>query len=109
MKYLDGNGLKYFWSKIKKTIRNNIAVNVTPTAIGSYNSWDTQKLYGYKATITVNGLTTNSMIENIIMSDTLMNAVAPVVTTGTNSLIFYTQSNELLSGLISMLITSEVE
>lgn len=116
MKYLSGNGAKYFWSKIKtlvessvkKTVRSNITVNVTPVALASYCTWDTQKVYGFKATITINGLTTNSLIENLIMSDTLMSAVGPVATTGTNSLTFYTQDNTVLNGKIITLVTSEV-
>lgn len=116
MKYLSGEGAKYFWSKIKtfvessvkKTVRSNITVNVTTVALASYCAWDTQKVYGFKATITINGLTTNSLIENLIMSDTLMSAVGPVATTGTNSLTFYTQDNTALSGKIITLVTSEV-
>ena len=90
------------------TIHSNISVNVTPVALASYCAWDTQKVYGFKATITINGLTTNSLIENLIMSDTLMSAVGPVATTGTNSLTFYTQDNTALIGTIIMLVTSEV-
>lgn len=116
MKYLSGDGAKYFWSKIKtfvessvkKTVRSNITVNVTPVALSSYCAWDTKHAYGFKATITISGLTANSLIENLIMSDTLMSAVAYVVTTGINSLTFYTQDNTALSGTIITLVTSEV-
>lgn len=90
------------------TIHSNISVSVTPTALSSYCAWDTQHLYGYKATVTVNGLTAKSLIQNIIMTDTLLASVAYVVTTGINSLTFYTQDNKSLSGKIITLVTSEV-
>lgn len=87
---------------------SNISVNVTPTALSSYCAWDTQQLYGYKATVTINGLTVNSLIQNIVMTDTLLASVGYIVTTGANSLTFYTQDNTALSGTIITLVTSEV-
>lgn len=96
-------------SNVKKTVRSNIAVNVTPVALSPYCAWDTQHAYGYKATITVNGLTANSLIQNLVMSDTLMQSVAYVVTTGENSLTFYAKDATALSGTIITLVTSEVE
>ena len=90
------------------TINSNISVNVTPTALSSYCAWDTQQLYGYKATVTVNGLTVNSLIQNIVMTDTLLASVGYIATTGANSLTFYTQDNTALIGTIIMLVTSEV-
>ena len=90
------------------TVYSNIAVNVTPVALSSYCVWDTQQLYGYKATIAINGLTANSLIQNIIMTDTLLASIGYIATTGTNSLTFYTQDNTPLSGMIITLVTSEV-
>ncbi len=87
---------------------SNIPVNVTPVALSDYCAWDTQQLYGYKATITINGLTDNSLIQNIIMTDTLLASIGYIATTGSNSLTFYTQDDTPLSGTIITLVTSEV-
>ena len=92
----------------KSVIKSNISVSVTPTALSSYNSWDTENKYGYSASVTVSGLTTNSMIQNIVMTDTLLDAVAPIVTTGANTLTFYTEDATVLSGTIYTLVTTEV-
>lgn len=89
-------------------VYENISVSVTPTAMSSYCSWDTQQSYGYSATITINGLTTNSLIQNIIMTDTLLGAVAYIATTGTNSLTFYTTDDTALSGTIYTLVVTEI-
>ncbi len=94
--------------KVTPTIRTNITVSVTPTKMSSYQSWDTENKYGYSASIAVSGLTTNSMVQNIVMTDTLLNSVAPIVATNTDSLIFYVEDETALSGTIYTLITSEV-
>ena len=96
-------------SKINPITYSNIAVSVTPTALSEYCVWDTEQKYGYSATITVSGLTTNSLIQNIVMTDTLLNSVACIVTTTTNGLIFYTEDATALSGTIYTLVVSEVE
>ena len=87
---------------------SNIPVNVTPVPLSKYCAWDTQHLYGYKATIAINGLTDNSLIQNIIMTDDLLASIGYIATTGSNSLTFYTQDNTTLSGMIITLVTSEV-
>ena len=87
---------------------SNITVSGTPTSNGGYNSWDTQEQYGYKLDITVAGVTANSLILNIVMDDTLLEAIAPVITTGTNKLTVYTKDNTALSGTIQVLVTREV-
>lgn len=92
----------------KPVTYSNIAVSVTPTKMSSYNTWDTEQKYGYSATITVAGVTENSLIQNIVMTDTLLSAIANVVTTTTNGLIFYTEDETALSGTIYTLIVSEV-
>ena len=94
-------------NKITPVTRSNISVAVTPTALSSYNAWDSAKKYGYSATVTVSGVTANSIIQNIIMTDTLLQAVAPIVSTGANTLTFYTTSATALSGTIYTLITTE--
>ena len=96
-------------SKQSKTIiYSNIVVDVTPTALTYYCTWDTQQKYGYKATVEIVGLTVNSLIQNIIMTDTLLESVACIVTTEANSLTFYTESADALSGNIYTLAISEV-
>ena len=87
---------------------SNIIVDVTPSALSTYNEWDTEQKYGYSATITVSGLTTNSLIQNLVMTDTLLDSVACIVTTTTNGLIFYTEDATALSGTIYTLVVSEV-
>lgn len=77
----------------------NIPVLSTPTA-SSYQSWDTQHKYGYKAEITVNGITANSLILNIVMTDALLSAIAPVISTDANKLTLYTETGTALSGTI---------
>lgn len=89
------------------TVRTNISVNGTPTST-SYQAWDTEHIYGYKKDVTINGLTSNTLVQNIVMTDTLMNAVGYMVTTSTNTLTFYTKDNTALSGTILTLVTSEV-
>ena len=93
---------------IKPTTYSNIAVSVTPTKMSSYNTWDTEQKYGYSATVAVNGITTNSLIQNLVMTDTLLDSVACIVTTTTNGLIFYTEDATALSGTIYTLVVSEV-
>ena len=95
-------------AKIKPVTYSNIAVSVTPTKMSSYNTWDTEQKYGYSATVTVNGITTNSLIQNLVMTDTLLDSVACIVTTTTNGLIFYTEDATALSGTIYTLVVSEV-
>lgn len=87
----------------------NISVSVTPTAVSSYKDWDTNQTYGYSADISIIGITENSLILNIVMTDTLLSAVASVVTTGTNKLTVYTSSADTLTGTIISLYTQEVE
>lgn len=96
-------------NKLSPAVHSNISVSVTPTALSTFSSWDTQQKYGFKASVTVTGLTANSLIQNIVMTDTLLEKVAPVITTKANSLIFYTEDNTALTGTILTLVTSEVE
>ena len=103
-----GNGDMPIESGSSSTIYSNIPVNATPVPLSNYCAWDTQHLYGYKATIVVNGLTDNSLIQNIIMTDDLLASIGYIATTGSNSLTFYTQDNTALSGTIITLVTSEV-
>ena len=42
------------------------------------------------------------------MDDTLLEAIAPVITTGTNKITVYTEDATALSGTIYTLITREV-
>lgn len=93
----------------KPTMYSNISVSVTPTKMSSYCSWDTEQKYGYSTTVTVNGITANSLIWNIIMTDTLLSTIATVITTTTNGLIFYTEDATALSGTIYTLITIELQ
>ena len=104
----DLNATNTVVNSITPVTRSNISVSVTPTALSSYCSWDTEQKYGYSATITVSGITTNSLIQNIVMTDTLLSAIANVVTTTTNGLIFYTTDATALSGTIYTLVTMEV-
>ena len=92
-------------SYVSPVIRSNIAVSVTPTAMSSNCAWDTEKKYGYSATVSVSGITANSIIQNIVMTDTILNSIASVVTTTTDGLIFYTEDATALSGTIYTLIT----
>ena len=94
-------------NKITPGTRNNITVDVTPTALESYCAWDTEQKYGYSATVTISGLTENSLIQNLVMTDTLLKAVAPIATTGANTLTFYTKDATALSGIIYTLVTTE--
>lgn len=88
-------------------IRSNISVSVIPTS-SSYQSWDSQQQYGYSADITVNGITANSLIENIVMTDVLLEAIAPVIKTGANKLTVYSRDATALIGTIFTLVTKEV-
>ena len=92
----------------KSTIRNNISVTVTPTALGSFQAWDSHSYYGYSADITVSGISASSLIENIVMGTALMNKIAPVVDTKTNAITVYTHTNESLVDTIYTLVTKEV-
>lgn len=94
--------------KFSITKYSDITVSVTPTALSSYQTWDTANAYGYSADIAINGITENSLIQNIIMTDTLLSAIAPVITTGANKLTIYTSSTDALSGTIISLYTQEV-
>lgn len=87
---------------------SNIAVSGTPVALETFNSWDTEERYGYKLTVSVSGLTTNSLILSLVATDTLMESIAPIVSTGTNTLILYTSDNTALSGTIYSLVSQEV-
>lgn len=87
---------------------SNIQVTVTPTAQSVYQPWDTEQKYGYMSTLSVSGITTNSLIKNIVMSDTLLNASAPYIETETNSLVMYFESGDTISGTIYLIVTEEV-
>ena len=95
-------------NKVTPTVYTNIIVYVTPTALSTYCDWDTEQKYGYSATVTVNGITTNSLIQNLVMTDTLLDSVACIVTTTRNGLIFYTEDATALDGVIYNLVTMEV-
>lgn len=86
----------------------NIQVAVTPVADPIYQVWDTDQKYGYKSVLTINGLTANSLIKNIVMSDNILSAIAPYMDTGTDSLTMYFESNETISGTIYLLVTEEI-
>lgn len=103
-----GSGNLVVESASKPVVYTNITVDVTPTALSTYCDWDTEQKYGYSATVTISGLTTNSLIQNLVMTDTLLEAVACIVTTTTNGLIFYTEDATPLSGTIYTLVVSEV-
>lgn len=105
----DFNDVTIAVNKLSPAVHSNISVSVTPTALSTFSSWDTQQKYGFKASVTVTGLTANSLIQNIVMTDTLLKKVAPVITTKANSLIFYTEDDTALTGTILTLVTSEVE
>ncbi len=92
----------------KSVIHSNITVSVTPTQMSSYCEWDSDSKYGYSATVTISGLTANSMVQNLVMNDALLDSVAHVVDTGANSLTFYTEDATALSGTIYTLVTTEV-
>lgn len=92
----------------KSTIRNNISVSVTPTALGTLQPWDNNSYYGYSADIAVNGVTASTLIENMVAGTALMNKIAPFVDTKTNAITVYTHTNESLVGIINVLVTREV-
>ena len=106
---LSANQGKVLNDKFTITKYSNISVSVTPTALSSYQAWDTSKAYGYSADITMSGITANSLIQNIVMTDTLLSAIASVVTTGSNKLTVYTSTADTLTGTIISLYTQEVE
>ena len=95
--------------KFSITKYSNIEISLTPSALSDYQTWDTSKAYGYSADIVISGITANSLIQNIIMTDTLLSAIAPVITTGSDKLTIYTSSADTLSGTIISLYTQEVE
>ena len=105
----DLNATNEVVNNLTPTVYTNITVDVTPTALSTYCDWDTEQKYGYSATVTVSGLTTNSLIQNLVMTDTLLSAVASVATTTTNGLVFYTTDETALAGVIYNLVTTEVE
>ena len=92
----------------KSTIRNNISVSVTPSALGTPQAWDSSNYYGYSADVTVSGISPSSLIENIVMDTALMRKIAPFVDTKTNAITVYTHTNESLVGIINVLVTREV-
>lgn len=87
---------------------SNIAVSVTPTKLSSYEAWDTNNSYGYSATISITGITEKSVILNSAMSDTLLNTIAGIIDTNTDSITVYTGTSTALSGTIYSLVTIEV-
>ena len=92
----------------KSTIRNNISVSVTPTALGTPQLWDSTNYYGYSADITISGISASTLIENMVLDTALMNKIAPFIDTKANAITVYTHTNESLVGIINVLVTREV-
>ena len=92
----------------KSTVRNNISVSLTPSALGAYEDWDSDSYYGFSGDITINGITASSLIENILMDTSLLGKIAPVIATKQNAITIYAHTNESLIGTIYTLVTKEV-
>ena len=86
----------------------NISVSVTPTAVSSYQDWDTNQEYGYSATISITGITENSLILNFVASDSITGAISSIIDSGENCITVYTKTNTTLSGTIFTISTIEV-
>lgn len=99
---------KYVDNIFRTKTYSNIVVKVTTELMDSYNTWDTEKAYRYSADVNIDGLTSNSMIQNIVLSDTLSSKVADIVQTSSNTLTFYTKTQIYLNGTIITLNTLEV-
>ena len=92
----------------KSTVRNNISVSLTPSALGAYEDWDSDSYYGFSGDITINGITASSLIENILVDTSLLGKIAPVIATKQNAITIYAHTNESLIGTIYTLVTKEV-
>lgn len=106
---LSANQGKVLNDKFKLTQYSNIEVSATPTAISGYQPWDTDQKYGYSVDVVLDGITNKTFIQNIVMTDSLTNNIAKIITTELGKITLYTTSATALSGTILSLFTQEVE
>lgn len=100
------NAVEKFTNQEFTSIKNLSVTNSTPTQMSSFCDWDTKNQYGYKVVIPATGVSENSIIQNIVMTDTLLEVIAPYITTINNSLVLYTKDATPVTGTIIDLVIS---
>lgn len=100
------NAVEKFTNQEFTSLKNLSVTNSTPTQMSSFCDWDTKNQYGYKVVIPATGVSVNSIIQNIVMTDTLLEVIAPYITTINNSLVLYTKDATPVTGTIIDLVIS---
>lgn len=100
------NAVEKFTNQEFTSIKNLSVTNSTPTQMSSFCDWDTKNQYGYKVVIPATGVSVNSIIQNIVMTDTLLEVIAPYITTINNGLVLYTKDATPVTGTIIDLVIS---
>ena len=100
------NAVEKFTNQEFTSIKNLSVTNSTPTQMSSFCNWDTKNQYGYKVVIPATGVSVNSIIQNIVMTDTLLEVIAPYIKTINNGLELYTKDATPVTGTIIDLVIS---
>lgn len=100
------NAVEKFTNQKFTSLKNLSVTNSTPTQMSSFCDWDTKNQYGYEVVIPATGVSVNSIIQNIVMTDTLLEVIAPYITTINNGLVLYTKDATPVTGTIIDLVIS---
>lgn len=94
----------------KFTVHESQSIDITSwESLSEAPSWCTDDPYMYRAKVSVSNITENTMILNIVLSDSILLNVGQVIETTDGGIYLYAKSNTALSGTLIALITCEVQ
>ena len=94
----------------KFTVHESQSIEITSwELLSEAPSWCTDDPYMYRAKVSVSNITQNTMILNIVLSDSILLNIGQVIETIDGGIYLYAKSNTALSGTLITLITCEVQ
>jgi hypothetical protein len=94
----------------KFTIHDSQSIEITSwELLSDVPSWCTDDPYMYRAKVSISDITENTMIMNIVLSDSILLNIGQVIETTDGGIYLYAKSNTALSGTLITLITCEVQ
>ena len=94
----------------KFTVHESQSIEITSwELLSEAPSWCTDEPYMYRAKVSVSNITENTMILNIVLSDSILLNIGQVIETIDDGIYLYAKTDTALSGTLITLITCEVQ
>lgn len=94
----------------KFTIHESQSIDITSwELLSEAPSWCTDDPYMYRAKVSISNITENTMILNIVLSDSILLNIGQVIETVDGGIYLYAKTDTALSGTLITLITCEVQ